>query len=523
MMKKLILITTAIFALSFAIIFASCQGEPPAEWTVKKLLYEGKKQLESGQGSRAYNYFKEALQKDPDNIEGHFGIILALDKRVFANIDGIIDLLTGVYIKQPSRDDCEIACARLEECDLLAEAWTTKERCIQDCPFKLQPFMFETMINGDSCFKIRAVGLEWILPTTPENCEALCKDLDRCGLIKPPVTFTVDGCIAHCPTAYVEHHSKCYMSHLGECNGYDRTCFDHTTVGLQILFRKIGIFIPQEIITYTNWMFENMGDEQYYLRTYKWTLVDPPLTLNFAGRYDTGFMYLSRALGYGFHALLGMATAVQLEMDFQTFDMNFNYGNPQGIQQFLAALIRTLETLVFDPIFPNGFVILDEDFAIPQVQQGGQDLGNMLLSIADLVDFMDQDQDRQSGKAVGYDDANFNFKWDEDETVTIGGDGGFELTKAQAFAIRDLTRAIGANLIDRTPFAIAVFKPVLESFGIGNLNWIVDLFISWSLDGTADWSQPFWNPTRWSFRDLLSTLIDKLKIIQKVVIEMGLE
>jgi hypothetical protein len=523
-MKKITILTLLALAASLAIIgMASCMGEEPEPDSLQELLNEGRFYLEKHEGSKAYNFFYEALQIDPDNLEGHYGMILSLDHRVFANIDGIIDLLSGVYMFQPSREVCSDACARLKECNLLEEAWTTEADCLTDCPFSLQPFMFDTMTDGSSCYRIRSYGLEWIVPTQPDNCVKLCEDLDLCGKIVPPVTFDVEGCISHCPHAYVERHSKCYLSHLGECDGFDRTCFEHVTVGLQILFRAVGILVPPQIDEYAKLILESDNTFQYDLEDYYWSLVDPPLEIPLEGRYDFGFVYLSKSLGNFFHSLLLLATSVQLEMNFPAFDLNFNYGNPQGVSEIINAAIVSAEILLYDPIYPNGFAIFDEPWAFEQIKEGGQAIGRGFGAMANMFEFMFSDHDRQQGKALHYDDDNNNLTWDKGETFTVPGFDDIVLTREQCKEIRDLARALEANLLERTPVPIGEATELLETFNLGSLDFIVDLAESWSDDGTFDISGVFWEPGRFDFRNLLQTIIDKLKIVQKIIVELGIE
>ncbi len=521
-MKKVALLTVSLLAASFAMIFlGSCMGHTPAPPTLQDLLYGGRKNLSWGHGSVAYDEYLQALSMAPDNVEGHYGIVLALDKRVFSNIDGIIQILSGVLLENPSQLQCEQACARLEECNLMQDAWTTKETCVKDCPFFLQPYMFETLIDGSTCFRIHDVGLEWIIPTTPANCEKLCNNLKLCGQIQPPVTFDVEDCITHCPYSYVEHHTKCYMQHLGDCNGYDRSCFDHTTIGLQILFRLIDLDIPPQIIENSDWLFAHPSDYVFELLTYDWTLVNPKVDIDLHGRYDGGFMYLSRTLAYGFHALLLMATAVDLEMNFPAFSLNFTYANPQGLQPIMRAVIRTLEILMYDPVFPNGFLILDEPWAIPQIQQGGQEVGLMFASIVEMFDFMFDDHTKKEDLAFSYTDTNGNGDWDPDETLTISG-LGLTITLNEAVAIRNLSAALRDNMAERKPFPIiATFEPVLEAFGLGSFDWVVELISSWYND-TGDWSGPFWEPTRTDFRAFVIVLIEKAKIILSIIEQMNI-
>ncbi len=515
--KKMIAIfLLSIFLLSMAALLGSCMGEPPEEKDLEYYLRQGRKSLRIGKGSMAYNYYRKALQIAPNNMEAQYGFVLALDLRVFSFIDGIIDILAGVFIFEPSLAECQDACARLEECDLLDEAWTTKEECAFDCPFGLQPFMFETMTDGSSCFDIRDVGLEWIIPTSAQDCVLLCEDLELCDLIRPPVTFSVEECIAHCPYSYVERHSKNYLDNLGRCNGNDRTSFEHITVGLQLLFREIGVDIPPKTIFFADKLLALPNDYQFYLETYNWTLVEPPVVIELEGRYDHGFLQWSKALSHGFQSFLLLATAVNLEMNFPAFDINFNYGAPENTEEIFAALIRTIEILLYDPIFPLGFQAVDEPWAYEQIEDGGRELGWAFGSLAEAFNFALNDKDRQAGKVFGYNDANINFAWDEGEYLEIKG-VGIKITKRQAIELVKLCKAVEANLIDRVPFDIAILSGLFEAMDLEDFDFLVDLLVAWFPEGKADFSHLFYEPKINGFRDFLEMLLEKIKIIEKYV------
>jgi hypothetical protein len=498
-------------------IVTSCFGEPAEEQTLEELLRWGRRYLEDNKGSIAYTYFEEALEIDPNNTDAQYGIVLALGLRVFAEVDGTIDLLAGVVIENPARTDCEKACARVEECGLLDELWTEKENCVSDCPFGLQPDMFETLIDGSSCYHIRDEGIQWITATTQEDCNAICDDLEFCGVLRPPVTFDLQECKDHCPYSYVERHSKCYVEHIGHCDGEDRTCFEHVTVGLQILFRDIGMHLAPQIIEVSDKLLEKPYEsDQYFLRRYSWTLFDPPLDWDLDGRYTHGYLHLVRTLGHGWQFILTGATSVYLEMNFPSFDINFNYGDPQGIEEIFDALIRVLEILMYDPIFPNGFQIYDEPWAFESIKQAGLELGSTFGSLADLLDFAMNDTDRQEGLGIGYTDDNHNFTWDPGEVMEFRG-LGFSITYEQAIELIDLCRAFEANLHERIPFKVEVLNEFLEVTPLGSLTLITDLLAAWSEDGMVDISKPFYEPEINSVRNLVTTLIDKLIIIRELL------
>lgn len=507
-----------VFILSMSLFLAACMGEPAEEADLEYLLRQGRKSLRIGKGSVAYNYYRRALHIAPRNLEANYGFVLALDLRVFSFIDGIVDILAGVFIFEPSLDECEVACGRLEECDLLDEAWTSKEDCVYDCPFGLQPFMFETMSDGSSCFDIRDRGLEWIIPTTPEDCVLLCEDLELCNLIHPPVTFTVEECIAHCPYSYVERHSKNYLDNLGKCNGNDRTSFEHITVGLQLLFREIGLNIPPKTIAFSDNLLAQPNDYQFYLKTYRWTLIQPPLEIELDGRFDHGFLHWSKALSHGLQSLLLMATAVNLEMNFPAFDINLNYGAPETTEETFAALIRSIEILLYDPIFPLGFQIVDEPWAYAQLQDGAKELGWTFGSLAEAFEFALTDHDRQSGKAFGYNDENNNFNWDEGEYMEIKG-VGIKITRRQAVELVKLCKAVEANMVDREPFDLALLTGLMESMNLGDFDFVIDLMVAWFPDGKIDMSKIFYEPDKNNMRNFLETLLDKLRVIEKLFIE----
>ena len=514
--KVIAVVMLALLVLSLSLVLFACMGETPEEASLDYLLRQGRKSLEIGRGSMAYNYFRRALHIAPNNMEALYGFVLSLDMRVFSFIDGTIDLLAGVFIFEPSLAECQQACARLEECDLLGEAWTDAKNCERDCPFGLQPFMFDTLVDGGSCKRARDEGLEWIIPTTEENCRLLCEDLELCNLVRPPVTFTVDECIAHCPYAYVERHSKCYLGQLGQCNGEDRTCFEHITVGLQLLFREIGVKIPPKLIHFADRLLDESNDYQYYVLPYRWTLKEPPLEINLDGRFDHGFLHFSKALGHGFVSILLMATSVNMEMNFPSFDINFNYGAPNGTKEVFEALIRTVEILLYDPIYPLGFQIVDEPWAYDQLIEGAQELGHAFGSTALGLDFVLNDHDRQAGKAFGYEDLNKNFIWDHNEVLPINGTG-IRISRDQAIAWKHLSFAVEANLVDREPFDVDLLRDVMLSLNLGSLEFVVDLLDAWFPNGQIDLSLIFYEPNQNNMRNWLEILLDKLRIVHDML------
>ena len=520
------LVIPALFLFTI-VLLTSCFGKPPEALSTDKLLKIARNYLEQGRGGVAYNYFIEVLDRDPDNIQALYGIVLATDLRVFSFLDGIIDLVSGVDVYQPSLKECQDACERLGECDLYYAAWTDAESCLQDCPFKLQKFMFKTMIDGSTCERILDVGLEWIVPTSQENCEILCKDLQHCGLIHPPMTDTLAECIDRCPRSYVQRHSKCYMKHIGECNGYDRTCFEHITVGLQVLFRDIGLTIPPQIIKYSDKILTLPDIYQYHLSHFKWKLRQPPVSITFTddflpGRYAQGFLYLSRALAHFFQAFNLLATSVMLEMNFPALDLHFTYPHLQGVEDYLYAITDLITVWLYDPIFPFAFQVKNDAYAAPQIVEGGLEIGRMFGSYADMFNYILNDHDRQQGKALGYNDDNMNFNWDRDETMTITitinyKDTDLNITRDQAVVLMDVCRALEANFLDRIPFDVSKVTDVLEAFGLGDFAFIGDLLAAWFPDGVVDLSEPFNHFGRDDFRILLQTLVDKLQIIMDLL------
>ena len=502
------------------VVLLGCMGQPPEPRSLEENLRLGKYWLQQNYGSKAYIYFKEALDEDPDNKEALYGIVLALDLRVFAFIDGIIDLVTGPIISNVPKETCEKACQRIDECNVYRETWTTPESCMSECPFGLQEMMFETLIDGSSCERIRDYGLDWITPTKPERCVELCNDFDACGLINPPVTFTVEECIDHCPWSYVHHHEKSYK--VGTCEGYDRTAFEHITKGLQVLFRNIGIFIPPETEEYTQKLFDMNTDYEYMLRFYKWTLVSPPLEWDLSGRYGYAELYMSRALSHLFQTFLLLATSVNLEMNFPSFDLNMNYPDPSGFGEILHNLIRVVEILLYDPVFPLGFQIYDEQWAYDQVAEGATEFGAMWEAVADMFEYLYDDADVQEGRSVGYNDDNNNFHWDENETITFRiGDDGIDLTKQQTYALVDIARAMQDNFYNREPFKIELLTEFLDASGLGGIDWVIDLLAAWCPNGEVDLSTPLYEATENGFRDFLATLLEKMRTLESVLVANG--
>ena len=495
----------------------SCMGEPGEPRSIKWLLKAGKVKLEEGEGSIAYNYFAEALEREPNNREALYGVLLALDLRVFANIDGIIDLISGATLYEPNYEECIIACESIDECNLYEEAWTTKETCLNDCPFGLQEEMFETMIDGSSCAKILKDGLEWVNSPDHDQCVQICEDLDLCGLINPPVTFSLQECIDHCPGSYVMRHSSCYLAHLGECNGNDRTCYEHITVGLQILFREIGAKYVPLTSHFGDIILSYPDDYDYRLENYIWELVDPPTEIDWTGRYDHGYVYLSKALAHVFQFVLLAATSVNLEMNFPALDIQFNYGNPQTAEEWLKAIIHYLEVLLYDPIFPLGFQIYDEPWAYEQILDSGKEIGHAFENLALMFNYMFNDTDKQVGKALAYDDVNYNFHWDADETWTVRG-LGITINREQAEAVKFLSEAIAEDFLNHEPVQIEAIERIFRAFDLDEEVWVTDLIEAWYPDG-IDLAQPFYDPQQNGFRDLLEVIVDKLYTVLPLVAE----
>jgi len=520
-MSRRMLSLLVILALLTPVLIG-CMGEGPEERDLAWLLRKGKEQLEQNDGSKAYNYFRQVIEIDPNHVEGLYGAVLSLDLRVFAFLNGIIDLMFGVELANPTIAECRSACEWLEHCGFYDMAWTDAEHCVEDCPWGLQPFMFQKVLDRDDCEEVRYDSFEWVTPTPHDRCVAICEDLDKCGLINPPATFDVQGCIDHCPWAYVVRHSQNYK--VGECNGYDRTAFEHITVGLQVLFREIGIFIPPLTIKYTDRLFELDSDYQYRLKYYAWELVDPPVSWALDGRYGPNEMYLSRALSHFFMAFLLNATSVNLEVNFPALDINYNYSHPESVQDYIQATIRFVEILLYDPIFPLGFQLLDEDWVDDQIFEGGQEFGRFFGAIADMFDYMFSDPDRQEGRAVGYNDDNFNLIWDPDETMTlrIDTETGVDITYQQAKAIAKFARAMEAAYIEREMLDVEVLRDVLESFNLGALDFVVDLLDAWFPEGKIDISKPSYEPEKNSFRTLLETVLEKLRIVDELMTELDL-
>ncbi|HDH96175.1 MAG TPA: hypothetical protein ENF73_00420, partial [Proteobacteria bacterium] len=452
-------------ALCALVVMTSCFGKEPRELTYDELIKKGRKLLEKNEGAQAYGYFRDAHELRPDASEAIWGMVISNGWRMVANLDGIIDILAGVYVYEPSLSECERACQRLTECDAEIEYGvfdrirSSKETCLIDCPWGLQPYMFEDITECPDCECVRRKALEWIISTSPADCVDLCYDFDLCGKINPPDTFDLPTCIERCPTMYVEHHSLCYLEHLGECSRKDRTCFEHTIVGLQVLIRDFSAVIPPETLELSDILLDRY--DQFYLKHHSWTFTEPPLELVLDGRFGREELHFIRAVAHAFWAFCLLSTAVNLDINTVTFDLHFDIpGKPitdldsflgyfmDDPAFFLSEFAHMLENIVYDPIFPGAFIVKDEDWAIPQITQGGIELGLAFAEFADMIFYMLEDTDRQQGKAIGYDDANFNRRWDEDETLTFRG-LDITLTRDQAVFLAMMCADLAEDLIFR--------------------------------------------------------------------------
>lgn len=518
-----------VLCVGFSVSIVSCFGKPPKEMTYDELIKMGRRKLEENKGAQAYSYFRDAHRLKPDRSDPLWGIVLSDAQRIIANIDGTIDILWGVYVYEPSISECERACERLNECEKVVEYGvfsrirSTPETCLKDCPWGLQPYMFEAITECKDCECVRRKALEWIISTSPADCELLCKDLDLCGLINPPLTYDLSSCIEQCPHMYVEHHSLCYLDHLGECSRKDRTCFEHTIVGLQKLFKEFGARLPVEIMKYSDPLLTRY--DQFYLKTHSWKIKEPPMELILDGRFGQEELHFVRMLAHAFSAFILLMTATNLDINTVTFDLHFDIPGEEfdmlnlediisHLGFFLHELTESLENTLYDPIFPGAFIVKEDDWAIPQIQQGGVELGLAFGEFSQFIYTMMTDTDRQKGKALGYDDANENFHWDPDETLTFRG-LDITLTYDQALALANMCVGLENNLLNRVPFDINLLFAVLDSFDQKLLKLLLKIVAYLYLDDELiDISELFYNPNPTGFRDLLIELVEILKDLQ---------
>ena len=530
MMKRYgTIVLLIILCVGFSASSLSCFGKPPKEMTYDELIKMGRRKLEDDKGAQAYTYFRDAHKLKPNKSDPMWGIVLSDAQRMIANIDGTIDILWGVYVYQPSISECVRACDRLVGCDKKVEYGifdrirSSAETCLKDCPWGLQPYMFEAITECDDCRCVRRKALEWIISTSPEDCELLCKDLDLCGLIDPPLTYDLPNCTEQCPHMYVEHHSLCYLDHLGECSRKDRTCFEHTIVGLQKLFKEFGARLPVEITEYSDPLLTRY--DQFYLKTHSWKIKEPPMELILDGRFGQEELHFIRMLSHAFSAFVLLMTSTNLDINTVTFDLHFDIPgetfdllNIQDILShlsfFLHDLTEALENTLYDPIFPGAFIIKGDDWAIPQIEEGGIELGLALGEFSQFIYTMMADTDRQDGKALGYTDANKNFHWDPNETLTFRG-LNITLTYDQALALANMCAALQDNLLNRVPFDISFLGTVLDSFDQTLLKILLKIIADLYLEnGQIDISELFYNPNPTGFRDMLIEIVDILKTLQ---------
>jgi len=516
----------ASLCVGVLLVFTSCFGKDPEDLTYDELMDKGRKLLEENEGAQAYSYFQDAHKLKPDKSDPLWGMVISDGWRIFANLDGIIDILWGVYVYEPALPECVRACERLAECDKEIEYGvfdrirSSEATCIVDCPWGLQPYMFEDITECGDCECVRRKALEWIISTSPADCEKLCHDFDLCGNINPPDTFDVPTCIERCPTMYVEHHSLCYLEHLGECSRKDRTCFEHTIVGLQVLIRDFSAVIPREVFELSDILLAR--SDQFYLKHHSWTLTEPPVEIVLDGRFAREELHFIRALARFFESFCLLSTAVNLDINTVTFDLHFDIPGEHidmlnlddlmnHIDLIIPDLAHMLENMIYDPIFPGAFIVKDEDWAIPQITQGGIELGLGFAELADMIFYMLEDGDRQQGKAIGYDDKNYNRQWDEDETLTIRG-LDVTLTREQAVWFAIMCADLAENLVFRDPFDVDYLLYFLDSMDMGFpvgliIEFLADIYLENRL---IDISEIFYNPQPEGFRDLLIELIDIL-------------
>jgi len=515
--RYIVLITYSALLVSMLLVF-SCMGEEPEPLSLQRLLHEGRLALEDGLGSVAYNYYEEALKIDPENSEAMWGITISTDQRIIAQIDGLIDLLAGVYVYEPSSAECADACERLQECGLLDEIRSSPETCMKDCPWGLQPFMFDDITASDTCDEVRHNAIDWILNTQPEDCVKIADTLEMCGNFQPPLTYDKQMFIERCPTMYVEHHSRCFVKHLGECSRKDRTCFEHTIVGFQVLFRELGVKMPPIILDYSEKLLADPDKPQFYLKTHWWELHDPPLRLDLPGRWGIEELYFSRALAHFFNFFVFTATSTNLDINVVTFDLHFENTERMTIDEILHDLIESMEDTLYDPIFPGALIAYDDPYSLALIEAAGVELGFMFGDFSRFLRYMMIDDDHQHGKALGYDDRNRNNIWDIDETLEFKG-LGLTMNRIQAECIADMCEALELNLVfgPEYPFDLDLFRAVLDTYNLWYIDVLLRAIPGYGAGVQMDISHLFTDPDVDAFRNLFVEVVDILKELRALL------
>lgn len=474
-MKRASLLILLIAAfLGSGLTVASCMGEDPKGMELHDLLREGRRSLEAGDAGEAYNLFLQARHIAPNHPQALWGTVLSNDLLVWRNLTGIIDLLSGVYVKDQSLEACTEACERLEICDFFDEFNTTRERCVADCPWKLQPFMFEEVMAAPTCEDIYYGAAEWIIRTPPEECEKLCDSLNNCGLINPPNTYNEAQCVDNCPRMYVVRHSSCYtQAHLDTCNRFDRTCFEHTVLGIQILVDKLGDRRVDEQMLLADNLLERIPPYQYYLRYYTWGLREPEFEINLPGRFSKAELHLSKMLLHFWHFFVRFVVAQNLDINTVTFDQ-FKW-NGTLCEQVLNDFYISFRNTLYDPIFPDALLLKEpHDESVANMIEAGDAVGHLFGELALTIEAMQGEIDVQEGRSVHYNDKNQNWRWDDDETWTVW-DTGLELTKPQALEVHRIARLLEDNFLNETPIALDEFKQTLRVFDEPLYALVVDI------------------------------------------------
>jgi hypothetical protein len=189
----------------------------------------------------------------------------------------------------------------------------------------------------------------------------------------------------------------------------------------------------------------------------------------------------------------------------------------------LTLLPRMIENVLYDPIFPGAVIAKSDPKSLAQITHGGRELGYMFDEFAKFLYVMMADPDRQKGKALGYDDANSNFYWDPEETLTFRGlelfGSELSMNRYQADAIAAFSSGMAQNLLYRVPFKIDLLKAVLHSFDLDLVNAVLDIIANEYLPGgEVDISRLFYEPNPTGFYELLLRLVE---ILQKVADMFG--
>ncbi len=504
------------------VVTASCEDEEE-EPTADEWVERGKELLAAGDGAGAYLAFQGALDLEDNNVEAHYGVVLA-DVLQFT---GTIELLGAMLEGAPSEPfPPEVAgqvCQTLDGCGLLDALHMTYAQCVEGGGALVDMDTIACILDAPNCEVIadRCIGI--YLPPSAELCLAACVRFASCGYFLD-TNWYVDECVAGCDRLYTAIELECFTK-TDQCSQGRDECFanigDTITALVEEFWSPIGEGMGQSIAA-----VRAHDDFHFDLDFYSVTLIDPFLRPTFSGTHDQGDLYFFSAVYSAIDALFSLGLGLNFDLnplllaDLGLQDIGGQLGlftlDDDGGGEFaasLAELVTLLDQILGDPVYGE-FLRLRTDAGEGYVRAGGAELGWIFGNLALMVQTVDKETDDQRDDVIRFIDENRDGLWNDPEPLLIPGVA--ELEYELAWILHDLFLALKVDLTDGYAFQFEQLTPLLDYLGFAGLSLVIDMLDLAGVDA-IDLGQVFRDPDPDGLRPLLTEIQALLQMLQETL------